>query len=485
MNHDTQGVKPDPAETGELAPDDPHEWDPWDNVAAAADQWEKARRTPPKAKPAMRVPPHNTAAERSLLGAILLSRKAIDDTLGVVTPADFYTPANGHIYEAVIGLHGRGLPADVTTVAEALQRAGQLDAIGGPATLASLMADTPATSNAERYAQVVADHAAMRHIIRAGNDIAELGWSMPDSVAAALDSARDLINDIDDPDPTGAVTLASLMPAYRDLIDRRAEHGDIEGVRSGIHRLDDMTGGFRPGQFVCICGRTSMGKTAVAGQFILNADEAGHPTLIVSLEMGTEELQDRWLSTLSRVHTGKIRAGEMTEAEWGRVASGLTRMEGSSIHVKDEPAATIASIRSAARKVPGLALLVVDYLQLLTPTERRDNRQVEVSEMSAGLKRLARDLGVPVLALAQLNRGVETRGDKRPMLSDLRESGAIEQDADIVLGLYRDEYYHPDTTKTPGVIEVIVLKQRNGATGSVDVAYKPATGELLNMETAA
>lgn len=480
MDHDTDGVKPDPVETGELAPDDPDEFDSWDKISDAAEQWEQDRREDAKPKTG-RIPPHNTAAERSLLGSLLLSRKAIDDTLGIVTADDFYTPSHGHIYAAIAGLHGRGMPADTTTVAEALQRAGQLDLCGGPAVLASLMADTPTTSNAERYAQVVADHAAMRHIIRAGHDIAELGWAMPDNVATALDRARDLINDIDDPDPTGAVPLASLMPGYVDLLERRLEHGDVEGVRSGVTELDDMLGGFRPGQFVCICARTSMGKTAVAGQFILNADEAGHSTFIVSLEMGTEELQDRWLSTVARVQTDKLRKGQMSEAEWARVTEGVSRLGSSRIHIKDEPAATIASIRSAARKVPDLALLVVDYLQLLTPTERRDNRQVEVSEMSAGLKRLARDLGVPVVALAQLNRGVETRGDKRPMLSDLRESGAIEQDADVVLGLYRDEYYHPDTTKKPGVMEIIVLKQRNGPTGSVDVAYRPSTGELLDM----
>lgn len=476
MEHDNEPVNPDEWYDPEAPLDDVPE-----HKLDAYEAQRQAERKPKVA--AMRVPPHNTAAEQSLLGCLLLSRRAIDDTIGTIAPADFYTPSHGHIYEAILGLHVRAQPVDPVTVGEALQRAGLLDAVGGPATLVSLQANTPATSNAARYAQVVADHAAMRHLIRAGGNIAELGWAMPDNLATALDKARDLIENIADPDPTGAIALADLIDDYRATLEHRIEHGDTGGILSGLADLDALTGGFRPGQLVTICGRTSMGKTAVAGVFALNADAAGHATLVASIEMGTEELEDRWLSTVSRVHTDKIRTGDIPPRDLELVEAGLTQLERSRIHILDEPAATVATIRSAARKVPNLALIVIDYLQLLTPVSKRDNRQVEVSEISAALKRLARDLNVPVLALAQLNRGVEQRVDKRPMLSDLRESGAIEQDSDIVLGLFREEYYKPDTERK-GVLEIIVLKQRSGALGTAEVAYRPATGEILNLGTA-
>lgn len=437
---------------------------------------------PPKPKQTRQVP-HNLDAEASLLGAALLSRQAIDDTTGTLTPDDFYKPAHGHIWAAITDLHAQAQPVDPVTVADHLDRTGHLELIGGPATLDTLLANTPTTSGAARYAQVVADHAAMRHLIRAGLDIAELGWAMPDNVADAIDDARTLIDTINNPDPTLAVPLANLMGDYRTLLEHRIEHGAPGGVLSGLADLDHLTGGFRPGQLITICGRTSMGKTAVAGAFALNADAAGHATLVASIEMGTEELEDRWLSTVSRVHTDAIRTGDIPPRDRDRVEDGITRLERSRIHILDEPAATVATIRAAARKVPGLALVVIDYLQLLTPTAKRDNRQVEVSEISGALKRLARDLNVPVLALAQLNRGVEQRNDKRPMLSDLRESGAIEQDSDIVLGLYREEYYKPDTDRR-GVLEIIVLKQRSGPLGAADVAYRPQTGEIVNLAKA-
>lgn len=443
-----------------------------------------AHTPPPKPRPAgPRTPPHNLDAERSLLGAALLSRQAIDDTAGTIEPADFYRPTHGHIWAAIATLHAQAQPVDQITVADQLTRTGHLDLVGGPATLTTLLANTPTTTGAARYAQVVADHAAMRHLIRAGLDIAQLGWDQPDNVADALDQARDLIDTIDNPNPTLAVPLAHLMADYRDTLNHRIEHGAPGGILSGLADLDHLTGGFRPGQLITICGRTSMGKTAVAGQLALNADQAGHATLVASIEMGTEELEDRWLSTVSQVHTDKIRSGELPPRDLDRVEDGITRLERSRIYILDEPAATVATIRAAARKVPDLALVVIDYLQLLTPTAKRDNRQVEVSEISGALKRLARDLNVPVLALAQLNRGVEQRLDKRPMLSDLRESGAIEQDSDIVLGLFREEYYKPDTEKK-GLLEIIVLKQRSGPLGAADVAYRPATGEILNLAKA-
>lgn len=441
-----------------------------------------AATTPPPAPITTgRVPPHNLGAEASLLGACLLSRRAIDDTAGTVTPDQFYRPAHSHIYAAITQLHAEGEPVDTLTVADQLDRHGLLDTIGGPAALAALQAATPATSNATRYAQVVADHAAMRDLIRAGHDIAQIGWGTPADLPAAIDHARDILANIHDPDPAGAIPLADIIPAHRALIESRRTHGDLAGISSGLTALDDLVGGFRPGQLVTICGRTSMGKTAVAAQLALNADEGGHATMVASLEMGAEELADRWLSTVAQVRTEQIRSGQIPPRDADRLEQGFTRLETSRIFLLDEPAATVAAVRSAARKVPGLALIIVDYLQIMVPAQRRDNRQVEVSEMSAGLKRLARDLGVPVLALAQLNRGVEQRGDKRPMLSDLRESGAIEQDSEVVLGLYRDEYYNPDTTSAAGVLEVIVLKQRSGPTGTARVGYRPNTGEIHDL----
>lgn len=458
--------------TPELVPLDAYGPDALDDTTLAA--------APPPKPAGSRIPPHNLDAERALLGACLYSRRAIDDTLGTIGPADFYKPTHGHIWHAIATLTADGQPVDHLTVADQLERTGHLDRPDQRAELVALVADTPASSNAARYAQVIADHAAMRHLIAAGNDIAQLGWDTPDDVPAALDRAHRLLAAIEDPDPAGAVPLAGTLDDHAALIAARQSGTVPQGIPSGLAALDEIIGGFRPGQLVTICGRTSMGKTAVAGQLVLNADTAGHATLVASIEMGLEELTDRWISTVAQVKTNDLRHGTLSPRDVERVADGLDRLTATRIHVLDEPAATVASIRAAARKVPNLGLLVVDYLQLLTPTQRRDNRQVEVSEISGALKRLARDLDVPVLSLAQLNRGVEARADKRPMLADLRESGAIEQDSDIVLGLYRDEYYHPDSVDR-GLMEIIVLKQRSGATGTAKVAYRAATGEIVTM----
>lgn len=475
----------DPSESAEAPPPDrdydAHTDEPPDDKIERWHLQDKARReAESRTGPPLRIPPQNLQAEASLLGAMLLSRVAIDVAIGFLTPDDFYKPAHGHVFEAIVGLHARGLPADPTTVADDLTRAQRLDSIGGPATLTSLQAATPATSNAERYARIVADHSALRRLIGVAGEIAELGYQVPDDVAATIDEARNLLDAVADPNPPGAVPLSGTMDDYRVTLEARKANDEPQGVLSGLADLDELVAGFRPGQLVTICGRTSMGKSAVGGQLAINADEGGHATLVASVEMGMEELQDRYLSTVSQVHTTDLRSGRISDRDWDRVETGLARLADSNIYVLDNPSASVPIIRSAARRVTDLGVIIVDYLQLLTPSKRRDNRQVEVSEITAALKRLARDLNVPVIALAQLNRDVEQRRDKRPMLSDLRESGAIEQDSDVVLGLYRDEYYNPESSDR-GTLEIIVLKQRSGPVGKARVYYDATTGVIANM----
>lgn len=432
-----------------------------------------------------RVPPHDLVSEMSLLGAMLLSRDAIADALEILTPDDFYKPAHSHIFEEIAALDSAGDPADIATVAERLTRAGLLQAVGGPAYLLELQGSTPATSNASRYARTVAELAQLRRIIGAAGEIAELGYSLPDDVEAAVDRAQQLVHDVAERSfTTEGPSWNQSITDFLDELERRMNGDGISGVPSGFIDLDEITTGFRPGQLILIGARPGMGKTSLALGIAMHAAKEGHHSLFFSLEMSRLELMERAMAGEARVDLARLRHGTVVEKDWPRLHEAMGRLADLPLHIEDDPTATVGRIRSVCRryrrKHGRLDLVVVDYLGLMTPQQKGENRQNDVAEMSRGLKVLARELDVPVIALSQLSRNLEVRADKRPILSDLRDSGALEQDSDVVLFAYRDEVYKPDSADR-GTAEVIVAKHRNGPTGVVRLAFLDRYTRFANM----
>lgn len=434
-----------------------------------------------------RVPPHNLQAEESLLGAMLLSRDALMTAAEAVTADDFYKPAHAHVFSACCSLFAEGEPVDAITVADRLGRDGLHEAIGGPSTLISLVANTGATSNAGRYAAIVARNAILRRVIGCAGEIAEMGYDASDEDATTVvDRAEALFFALGDRRRRRqTVQLGESLGAWLDRLEQRWESGELEGVPTGFKDLDALLLGLHPGQLVSIAGRPSMGKSAVAGALAVNIATAGRPALLVSAEMSLEELQDRFMAGAAELGLDFIRRAAFGKNDWPRLSAGIARLADIPLYVDDDPAATLMSIRASARRVAAkagpLGVVIVDYLQIVTPLGKTENRQTEVAELSRGLKKLAGELHTPVVALAQLNRTLEGRADKRPMLSDLRESGAIENDSDVVVLLYRDEYYKPSTTKDKGVMELIVAKQRNGPHGVVRMGYDAARGTFRDL----
>lgn len=434
-----------------------------------------------------RVPPHNIDAEESLLGAMLLSRTAIDVASESMEADYFYRPAHSHIYEAIVSLSAQGEPVDPVTVAEELRRHGLLEAAGGPAALLALQAATPATSSASRYAKIVEEHALLRAMIGVGGEIAELGYSLPDDVTKALDDAESLMFRVAEHRQTNTTSrLHDLLDQTLDSLEALYERGDaITGTPTGYHEFDELTSGLQPNALIVVGARPGMGKTSFAmGMASHAALEAQRPVLFFSLEMSRIELSQRLLCSEARVDSTRVRNGRLNEDDWHRISHAVGRLSESNLWIDDNPNVTVMEIRSKARRLQSqvgqLGMIVVDYIQLMTSHGRAENRQTEVAEISRGLKILARELQCPVVALAQLNRGLEQRADKRPMLADLRESGSLEQDADIVCFLYRDEQYNPDSADV-GTAEVLVAKHRAGPTGMVRLAFLSHYTKFANM----
>lgn len=439
-----------------------------------------------RSTPAHRVPPHNLEAEESLLGAMLLSREAVTAAVERVVADDFYKPAHAHVFDAVTSLFSQGEPIDPVTVAEELRRAGLLDAIGGQATLVSLQAGTPATTSAGRYARIVEEHALLRRLIGAAGEIAEMGYSLPDDVVATVDRAETLVFQLSErrsSDTTKA--LRELLEGTLDRLDALyAKGATITGTPTGFTDLDDNLSGLQESALIIVGARPSMGKTAFALNLAANAAiKSNVPTLIFSLEMGHQELAQRLLCAEAKIDAKKVRNGRLSDVDWEKIHATLGPLAEAPIYIDDNPHLTVMDIRAKSRRVKsrhGLGLVVIDYIQLMSGRHNAENRQVEVSEMSRGLKVLARELQVPVVALSQLSRGLEARADKRPMLSDLRESGSLEQDADVVMFLYRDEYYNAESPDR-GTAEVIVAKHRNGPTGKIHLAFREQYTRFDNM----
>lgn len=447
---------------------------------------EEARRRRPK-QGGSRVPPHDLDAEESLLGAMMLSKEAIASAIeaGVHTE-DFYKPAHGHVYDAITSLYSAGEPVDPVTLADELLRSGLLEAVGGAPFLVGLMANTPAIGNAGRYAQIVVEHALLRRLIGAAGEIAEIGYGVPEDVPAALDEAEALVFDVAQRRVTDSLyPLRELLERHLDHLEALAERGDdVVGLPTGFIDLDHQLGGLQPSNLVIVGGRPGTGKTSFALNICTHAAVDRHaPVLLFSLEMSHLEVTQRLLCSETRVNATRMRSGRLLESDWPKLAHGVGRLSEAPVYIDDNPHLTVMEIRAKARRLKsraGLGLIVIDYLQLMTGRHNAESRQVEVSEISRGLKILARELEVPVIALSQLSRNLETRADKRPVLADLRESGSLEQDADIVIFLYRDEVYHRDSPDR-GLAEVIVAKHRNGPTGVSMLAWLSDYTRFANM----
>lgn len=445
----------------------------------------------PRTQPtvATRVPPHDLQAEESLLGAMMLSAEAIAAAAGMVTASDFYKPGHGHVYDAIHTLYAAGQPADSVTVADELRRAGLLEAIGGHAVLAQIMSSTPATTNADRYARIVEEYALLRRLITVAGEIAELGYSVPEDVSKALDRAESLVYDVNERRVTDSTQkLSSLLSDNLDRLEQLYERGDaITGTATGYLDLDHLLSGLQPSSLVVVGARPAMGKTSFAlGMLAHAALEASDPkpVLFFSLEMSNLELSQRLLCAEARVDSTKVRNGQLQTDDWSKISRAMGRLAEAPIWIDDNPNLTIMEIRAKARRlksqVGSLGMIVIDYLQLMTGRSNAENRQVEVSELSRGLKILARELETPVVALSQLSRGLEMRADKRPMLADLRESGSIEQDSDVVMFIFREEVYDP-RPENSGQAEIIVAKHRSGPTGVVSLAFLPQYTRFANM----
>jgi len=435
-----------------------------------------------------RVPPHSLSAEESLLGAMLLSKDAIAAATEVgIAGDDFYKPAHGHIFDAICGLYARGEPVDPVTVAESLRRQELLDAIGGTAILVTLQASTPATTSAAKYARIVEEHALLRRLIGVAGDIAETAYGVPDDVVAAIDRAESMVYQVAQRRVTDSMArIGDLLDDNLNRLEALYERGEaITGVPTGYADLDDILAGLQPANLVVVGARPAMGKTAFSvGMATHAAVEARRPALVFSLEMSQLEVSQRILCAEARVDSSRVRTGKLTPADWSKIAHAAGRLGEAPIYIDDNANVTVMDIRAKARRLRSqlgdLGLIVIDYIQLMTGRSGAESRQVEVSEISRNLKILARELETPVVALAQLNRQLEQRADKRPMLSDLRESGSLEQDADIVLFLYRDEVYNPDS-QDRGTAEVLVAKHRNGPVGKVRLAWLDHYTKFANM----
>jgi len=424
-----------------------------------------------------RVPPHNLDAESSVLGAMLLSQDAIGAVAEFeLRPSEFYRPAHQHIFDAIVSLYGGGEPVDTVTVADALRRAGLLDSLGGMESLVALQNATPAISSARYYAKIVRDTATLRRLIRVSGDIAELAYGDPDDVAKAVDEAEQKVYEIGDEQTADTLRpMRELIIAGMDRLEERFANGvSITGAPSGFSDLDDLLSGLQPSTLNIVGARPAMGKTSFGLGIAVNVAQALHqPVVVFSLEMGHDELTQRLLSSEARVDSKHIATGRLSEAEWAKIGQAIGRLE-VPLFLDDNPRLTVMEIRAKARRLKtlhgSLALIVIDYLQLMSSGGSPENRQLEVSEISRSLKVLARELEVPILALSQLSRGLEQRADKRPMLSDLRESGSLEQDADVVMFLYRDEVYDKESADR-GSAEVIVAKHRSGPIGSCRLTW--------------
>jgi replicative DNA helicase len=443
---------------------------------------------------ALKVPPHSVEAEQSLIGGLLLDNHAFDRIADLVGEPDFYRDDHRRIYRHVVKLIEAGRPADVVTVSESIESSEDKDRTGGPAYLGALAQNTPSSLNIRRYAELVRERAIQRRLAQVATEIAESALSPSGKeVGQLLDEAESRIFEIGEVGARGSQGFKDIKQELARVFQRLDQlyHSDnksgITGVPTGLIDLDQMTAGLQPGDLIIVAGRPSMGKTALALNFAEHvAMDIGMPVAIFSMEMSGMQLAARVLGSIARVDQHKMRTARLSDEEWQRLSHAMGRLHEAPVFIDETPALNALELRARARRLKRqcgkLGLLMVDYLQLMSASTHGENRATEISEISRSLKALAKELDVPVIALSQLSRAVEQRNDRRPMMSDLRESGAIEQDADVILFIYRDEVYFPDKEEAKGRAEVIIGKQRNGPIGRVELTF---LGQYTRFESQA
>ncbi len=430
----------------------------------------------------LKIPPHSVEAEQSVLGGLLLENEALDKIADLIKPGDFYRHDHRVIYEHISRLIEQSKPADIVTVAESLENSAQLAGVGGIAYLGALAQNTPSAANIRRYAEIVRERSVMRLLVEVGSDIAESAFSpQGKSAAELLDAAEAKIFEIAEGgqrSSQGFIDIKTLLPQVADRIDQlfqRDSTSDVTGIPTGFADLDSMTSGFQPGDLIIVAGRPSMGKTAFSLNIAENvALDTGLPVAVFSMEMGATQLAMRMIGSVGRLDQHRMRTGRLEDEDWVRLTTALGKLNDAPMFIDESAGLNALEVRARARRLHRqcgkLGLIVIDYLQLMAATRQGENRATEVSEISRALKALAKELDVPVVALSQLNRGLEQRPNKRPVMSDLRESGAIEQDADVILFIYRDQVYNPDSPDK-GTAEIIIGKQRNGPIGTVRLTF--------------
>jgi replicative DNA helicase len=431
-----------------------------------------------------RTPPQDVIAEQSVLGGMLLSKDAISEVVEILRERDFYRPAHELIYDAIIDLYSRGEPADPVTVSAELTKRGDLTRAGGAPYLHTLISSVPTAANASYYAKIIRERAIMRRLVEAGTKIVQLGYTVEGEVDDAVNAAQAEVHAVTERRAAeDYIQLSELLPAAFDEIEKISSGVMGEGVKSGFKDLDALTHGFHPGNMIVLAARPAVGKSTLGLDIARYASiHKGDTSVIFSLEMSRSEITMRMLSAEARVPLNNIRAGSLTDEEWARMARRMGEISEAPMFIDDSPNLSLMEIRAKARRLKqrhNLKLIVIDYLQLMTSGKRVENRQQEVSEFSRQLKLLAKELNVPVIAISQLNRSPEQRSDKKPMLSDLRESGSIEQDADVVILLHRDDLY--DQQNRSGEADLIVAKHRNGPTRTITVSAQLHFARFTDM----
>jgi len=439
---------------------------------------------------ALKLPPHSLEAEQSVLGGLLLDNEAVDKIGDAIADADYYSEAHRLIYQHIVRLISESKPADVVTVSESLASSQKLDYVGGLAYLGALVQNVPTAANIRHYAAIVRERSILRQLAATAGDIADSAYNpMGRSAKEVLDQAEAKVLHIAEQGSRGQAVFAEIGKLLAEVVDRievlfnRDDPSDVTGVPTGFSDVDRMTSGLQPGDLIVVAGRPSMGKTA----FALNVGEhvalkAGMPVAVFSMEMGAQQLALRLIGSVGRLDQHKLRTGRLANEDWEKLTAALGQLNEAPILIDDSPALNAIEVRSRARRLQKqygkLGLVIVDYLQLMQASTTGENRATEISEISRAMKSLAKELKVPVMALSQLNRSLEQRPNKRPVMSDLRESGAIEQDADVILFIYRDEVYNADT-QDKGVAEIIIGKQRNGPIGTIRLTF---IGEYTRFE---
>ncbi len=435
----------------------------------------------------IRVPPHSVEAEQSVIGGLMIDNAAWDRVADIVVADDFYRRDHRLIFSAIGELAEQSQPCDAVTVSEFLARRGELEGAGGLAYLGQLARDTPSAANIVAYGNIVRERAMLRELISVGGEIASSASSADGRDASDLiDDAERRVFEIAERGQrrgSGFVELRKILPGTIDRLDELyTSDGHITGISSGFDDLDKMTAGLQPGDLVIVAGRPSMGKTSFAMNLAENAAISGKKAVaIFSMEMSAEQLSFRMISSLGRVNQSHLRTGNFTDEDWHRINAAVTIMSEAKIFIDDTPAMSPTEVRARSRRLSrehGLGMIVIDYIQLMQVSGNTENRATELSLISRSLKALAKELRVPVIALSQLNRSVEQRTDKRPVMSDLRESGAIEQDADLIAFIYRDEVYNKETMRK-GIADIIIAKQRNGPIGEIHLTF---LGEYTKFE---